>query len=226
MPFHRKTIKHLSLLIITSLLIPFCFVLVAYAQSPTSGTVLKDANLRAGPGTTYAIVGSAKAGQSVTIVGTSNAADWYHLVGDKWIAAFLVKVTTSTPSSAPTATVVPVAPTETSQTNGSPKVIISFVLYDGEVYRVESDEYAVISNAGTAPANMGGWLLNAGDPGQNFMFPAFTLAPGQSVRVYTDEIHSETGGFSFGIHRAIWNNQGDCGYLYDTSGNEVSEYCY
>lgn len=36
----------------------------ASAQVATTGTVIKTANLRAGPGTTFAIVGSAQAGQS------------------------------------------------------------------------------------------------------------------------------------------------------------------
>jgi hypothetical protein len=34
------------------------------------------------------------------------------------------------------------------------------------------------------------------------------------------------GSFSFGYGRAIWNNDRDCGHLYDPSGVEVSEYCY
>lgn len=195
-----------------------------FAQSVT-GTVTKNANLRAGPGTNYAVVGTVKQGQIVTIFGKNDAGTWYHLDGNKWIAAFLVNTTTKAPGSGsnPTPTA---APTKTPQPAGNPKVVISTVLYDGEVYRVESDEYAVIANIGNAPANISGWLLNAGDNGQDFRFPNFTLAPGKSVRIYTDEIHPETGGFSFNIHRAIWNNQGDCGYLYDNKGNEVSEYCY
>ncbi|ETW91975.1 MAG: hypothetical protein ETSY1_45845, partial [Candidatus Entotheonella factor] len=47
-----------------------------------------------------------------------------------------------------------------------------------------------------------------------------------SIRVYTNEVHPETGGFSFGIGRAIWNNQGDEGQLFDQDGNVVSSYGY
>ncbi len=50
---------------------------------------------------------------------------------------------------------------------------------------MESDEYAEITNLGGQTANLSGWRLNAGDPGQDFWFPSFTLAPGQSCRVYT-----------------------------------------
>ena len=92
--------------------------------------------------------------------------------------------------------------------------------------RVESDEYAEITNLGAGSANLLGWRLNAGDPGQNFYFPNFTLNPGQSCRVYTNEIHPEHCGFSFGRGSAIWSNSGDCGYLYDDGGALVSDYCY
>jgi hypothetical protein len=101
-----------------------------------------------------------------------------------------------------------------------------FILADGAVPQVESDEYAVIQNQGGTAVDLSGWRLNAGDPGQNFIFPPFDLQPGQSCRVYTNEVHPETCGFSFGSGRAIWNNGGDCGYLYDANGNEVSRYCY
>lgn len=72
------------------------------AISGTSATVLRDANLRAGPGTSYAIAGAAKAGQIVTIVGKNSDASWYHLASGQWIAAFLVKVKEAfSPASAP-----------------------------------------------------------------------------------------------------------------------------
>lgn len=84
----------------------------------------------------------------------------------------------------------------------------------------------MIANVGTAPINLSGWRLNAGDPGQDFRFPSFDLAPGQSVRVYTNEYHQESGGFSFGSGKAIWNNKGDCGFLFDAGGNQVADWCY
>ena len=74
------------------------------AQVAITGTVIKTANLRAGPGTTFAIVGSAQAGQPVTIIGTNAAGDWYQIGEGRWIAAFLVKVA-SAPSAPSTASV-------------------------------------------------------------------------------------------------------------------------
>ncbi len=82
----------------------------------TRATVLKAANLRAGPGTTYAVVGTAKAGQAVTIAGKNPTGTWYHLDKGQWIATFLVKVTnagaTTTPSTA--------LPTETPNQSNLP----------------------------------------------------------------------------------------------------------
>ena len=69
---------------------------------PAAPTVNTDANLRGGPGTNYPIVGSAKAGQSLSIGGRNEAGDWYQLADGNWVAAFLV-------TGAPTT--LPVAPT-------------------------------------------------------------------------------------------------------------------
>jgi hypothetical protein len=135
---------------------------------------------------------------------------------------------TNTPVPLPTNTPVPTAtplPTDTA-VPAQAVVVISHIYFDGQVPRVESDEYAEITNTGNAPINIGGWRLNAGDPGQDFGFPGFDLQEGQSCRVYTNEAHPESCGFSFGIGRAIWNNKGDCGYLYDAGGAQVDDYCY
>lgn len=50
-----------------------------------TGTVTHNANLRVGPGTTYA----------VRIVAANAAGDWYELEGGQWIAAFLVRLATA-----------------------------------------------------------------------------------------------------------------------------------
>ena len=131
----------------------------------------------------------------------------------------------------PTSTPITPAPTDTpdpAQTPAPPEpmVEISFILYDGEVPYVESDEYAQITNSGTGVTDLQGWRLNAGDPGQDFNFPSYNIQPGQSCRVYTNEYHPESCGFSFGSASALWSNSGDCGRLYDSTGGLVDEYCY
>lgn len=87
-------------------------MLAAFAAqtTPTSatGTVTGGANLRAGPGATFARVGSAAAGQRVTITGSQvNSAGelWYQLSDGSWIAGFLV--TGVTTARAQTATPTP-----------------------------------------------------------------------------------------------------------------------
>ncbi len=138
---------------------------------------------------------------------------------------------TDTPAPTPTSTSLPSptpAPTEepTVPTPSAGEVRISHIHCDGEKGSSEPDEYCEIANQGAAPANLKGWRLNAGDPGQDFSFPDFTLGPGETCRVYTNEHHPEWGGLSFGSGRAIWANKGDCGYLYDAGGREVARYCY
>lgn len=125
---------------------------------------------------------------------------------------------TSTPRPPPTATPIPPP--------AAPNVIIQYIRFDGVVPKTESDEYAVVFNAGASAVNLQGWRLNAGDPGQDFVFPALTLAPGQACWVYTNEVHPETCGLSFRRSQAIWNNKGDCGRLYRADGQLAHEKCY
>ncbi len=122
-------------------------------------------------------------------------------------------------------------PTEAPQPTDIPpaapgNVVISSIYYDGQVARVESDEYAEITNQGGTVVNLAGWRLNADDDGQDFWFPDFELQPGQSCRVYTNENHPETCGFSFNSGKAIWRNDGECGHLFDNTGAEVSSRCF
>ena len=69
------------------------------------GSVTKSANLRAGPGTNFAVVGGASPEDLVTIVGMNTGYDWYLLDSGKWIAAFLVTITTGQRSHIPVASI-------------------------------------------------------------------------------------------------------------------------
>jgi hypothetical protein len=59
---------------------------------PTTNTTTANAvsNLRAGPGTDFAIVGSAQAGDALDVVGQNSDGTWFVLANGDWIAAFLV----------------------------------------------------------------------------------------------------------------------------------------
>lgn len=134
---------------------------------------------------------------------------------------------TSGRSTAPAPTEPAPQPTpESAPVAGSGQLVIDYIFYDGLEKRREGDEYAVIKNVGNTSVNLAGWRLNAGDRGQDFRFPSYVLEPGASCRVYTDEIHAEHCGFSFGRNSAVWNNSGDCGLLYNSMGQLADEYCY
>ena len=78
-----------------TLMLALLVTLSALAQTPVpgaAGTVIRNANLRAGPGTTYAVAGSLPARAKVQIVEQTAAGDWYKLEDGKWIAAFPVTV--------------------------------------------------------------------------------------------------------------------------------------
>ncbi len=107
-------------------------------------------------------------------------------------------------------------------------VQITKIFYDGLVYRVESDEYVEITNLGSESQDLAGWVLKDISEGYpSFTFPHYVLAPGGAIRAYTNEIHPEWGGFSFGYGKAIWNNTvPDTAALYNAQGQEISRKSY
>jgi hypothetical protein len=109
---------------------------------------------------------------------------------------------------------------------GEPDAILTHVHYRGQATN-QADEYVEIMNRGSEPADISGWTLGADDSGQDFTFPAGTvLQPGERMRVYTNQVHPQWGGHSFGINRPIWNNQGDTALLQNADQQTVSEYPY
>ena len=136
--------------------------------------------------------------------------------------------TTSTIFTPPPTTTPTQTPTSTPAPEGSINAQITYILYNGVVPNTESDEYVEITNLGTAPQDITGWVLKDISEGYpSFTFPEYILQPGESIRVYTDQIHPEYGGFSFGYGKAIWNNTDpDTAVLYDAHGNEVSRRSY
>lgn len=60
------------------------------ATAGDSPTANRNANLRAGPGTTYTVVGNTRAGDALAIVARNADGTWLQLEDGAWIAAFLV----------------------------------------------------------------------------------------------------------------------------------------
>lgn len=138
---------------------------------------------------------------------------------------------TATPTTMPTATAT-ATPTATPTSEPLPPVTtgdvrITDIFFDGVVSSQEPDEYVVIRNFDAAPVQLEGWTLrDGGSSPKIFTFPNYTLQPNESCRIYTNELHPETCGFSFNNSAAIWNNGGDCGTLRNQAGTEIDEYCY
>lgn len=143
--------------------------------------------------------------------------------------------TTATPSTPSTTTSAkqstPPAPTKAAtNTNTATGVRIVEIYYDGKVPKTEADEYVVIENNSKSTQDISGYYIyvaTSGTQGATFTFPkGATIAPGKSIRIYTNEIHKETGGYSFGSGKAIWNNKGGLAVLKDSNGKKLGEYKY
>lgn len=83
--------------------------------TPVTVTTTTNANLRAGPGTTFDIAGNTEFGQAVVVVARNDAGDWLRLQDGSWISAPLVQGApplASIPAFDPNATPTP-APTPT-----------------------------------------------------------------------------------------------------------------
>ncbi len=105
---------------------------------------------------------------------------------------------------------------------------ITHISYKGVVKKTQSDEYVEITNQGSNPADISGWQITSSiGRNKSFTFPAgTTLAAGQKVRVYTNEVHPESGGFSCGSKLSLWKDSGDEARLLDAQGNLVSGLAY
>lgn len=126
---------------------------------------------------------------------------------------------TSTPTQTP-------LPTATSAPGNTGDVRITQIFFDGEVAQYESDEYVEIRNFDTKPIKLGGWKLLDEGPNHTYTFPNYTMDPGQTCRIYTNQNHPEWCGLNWGDGNAIWNNDGDTATLKDSSGKGISSCSY
>ena len=155
--------RYLALILATLAL--FIWSGAAFAQAPTAGTVNARANIRSGPGTTNAVVGSLTPGTSVTISGCNTDCSWYQLGPDRWIAAFLVTTTSATPqptASVPSAPAAAPTPTRPAAAPTTEQGYIDFLNRSADAYNNATDRLwnqfdAVIQNA----ENLNdGWFLD------------------------------------------------------------------
>lgn len=207
-------------------------IVFAQASTTTTAVVLSNANLRDGPGTTYAIAGSARAGDVVTIVDQNAAGDWYKLDNNKWIAAFLVAVDQPTAAARPntpalaTATALPARRTGATVATPTPKAVASAVPAPAGAPAVQlvivenhsTAEILAIRNGGSAALNIGGWQLDGSKGTDLCVIPSGTvLAPGADYQIATGDSQPQGGGLKCG-DKPIWNNGGETIYLRGPGG--------
>ena len=90
----------------------------------------------------------------------------------------------------------------------------------------ENGEYVILCNVGSLPANLTGWRLRD-DAAHWYNFPSnFVLAAGSRVTVYTGSGTNTSARLYQRSGSAIWNNTGDCAYLYNYAGSLVSRRCW
>jgi len=108
----------------------------------------------------------------------------------------------------------------------SGNVDIVDIFYNGVVSDKEPDEFVEIRNDDIRDIQLNDWSLYD-EADHRFKFPEYVIAPGETCRIYTNEIHPESCGFSFYFDKsAIWNNGGDCATLVNANGDLVVQKCY
>lgn len=113
----------------------------------------------------------------------------------------------------------------TAPAAGSGEFTITNIFYDGVEGRTEPDEYVEIKNTG-GPANLKDYTLSD-ESGKTFTFPDFTLAGGQSVKVFTGcGTNTASALYWCFTSSAIWNNSGDTATLKAPGGGVGDNYNY
>lgn len=108
-------------------------------------------------------------------------------------------------------------------------MVVECIFFDGIIPRSEADEYVQLTNLGNGPVDLKGWkIADLSDRRQEFVFAgSYLLVAGARVRVYTNQVHPQWGGFSFGSGRPIWHNENpDIAGLFDPVGRLVSRRSY
>lgn len=127
---------------------------------------------------------------------------------------------TATPSPAPTPTAMPTA-TPTSTPTPTPVPLGYIVIENIDLV----EEVVVIANRSENPIELTRWRLVSEVGGQEFTFPEFTLGPSQRVEITSgpNAQHDPPRKLRW-TDRYIWNNEGDPGALYDTTGRLISRF--
>ncbi len=88
-----------------------------------------------------------------------------------------------------------------------------------------NDEYVVLENTNSVAVNMQGWILKD-EANHRFEFPYFILNPGKTVTVHTGKGANTATDLYWNRGTAVWNNDHDTAYLYDSEGYLIDSYSY
>jgi micrococcal nuclease len=87
-------------------------------------------------------------------------------------------------------------------------------------------EWVEMVNEGSAAVNLEGYSIKD-EATHIYTFPAFTLQPGATVRLYSGRGQDDASSLYWGLAgKAVWNNGGDSAFLRDSEGNLVDSYTY
>ncbi len=125
------------------------------------------------------------------------------------------------PTPTATRTLIPL-PSPTIAATG--EMVITIISKRGTIWQ-EPEEFVEIRNDAPGPIDLQNWSLQD-DQRHVFIFPHFTLGPGQYCRVYTNLYRPASCGFSYDSPSPIWDNDAECAYLKDPLGRLVSTFCY
>jgi len=110
-----------------------------------------------------------------------------------------------------------------SRVSDPDKIILVGIFYNG-VKDQESDEFVIIRNDDTKAIQLKDWTLHDDESNHVFKFPRYEIQANQECRIYTNEVHPESCGFSFGNGGSgVWNNGGDIASLRNAEGELIDE---
>ncbi|WP_276280805.1 lamin tail domain-containing protein [Halorussus caseinilyticus] len=97
----------------------------------------------------------------------------------------------------------------------------------GDDYANMNEEFVVLQNRRSASADLGGWEMED-EYGNQYDFPgSFSLDSGQTVTLHTGTGSDTASHLYWGrTDYAVWNNDGDTGYLYTDGGEYVNSKSY
>jgi len=139
--------------------------------------------------------------------------------------AFSEIVATASGKRSTTATLRPITPVKAPAKPSYTGLTISYLEFDPPGRDVDG-EYVRISNKSAAAIDLTGWTLRDNDSKHVYTFPAFSLAVGAEVQLWTKIGDNDAANLYWGSRSAIWNNDGDTAVLSDASSAEVTRYSY